>query len=100
MENSPLLLAQLQAHFGVDPAGLPALEQNYAFYERANLHLAIEELAKSAETPPTLLGIVVDEDHSTVSLSKLSRPATAQNFDIGPVEYVDEPLPNKQRLRV
>ncbi|MFM7930178.1 MAG: AAA family ATPase, partial [Pirellula sp.] len=74
------------------------LEQNYAFYERANLHLAVDDISESADSPPTLTGIVVTEDYHSVSLSKLSRPATAENYDEGPVEYVDEPLPNKQRL--
>lgn len=98
MNDKPLLFARLQDHFNADPAELPVLEQSYAFYERANLHLAIDDLSQSADSPPTLTGIVATEDYESVSLSKLSRPATAKNYDAGPVEYVDEPLPNKQRL--
>ncbi|MBL9163491.1 MAG: 26S protease regulatory subunit [Planctomycetaceae bacterium] len=96
--KKPLLFARLHNHFNVDPAQLPVLEQSYAFFERANLHLAIDELSRSADSPPTLIGIVVTEDYGSVTLSKLSRPATAEKYDEGPVEYVDEPLPNKQRL--
>ncbi|MFM7517869.1 MAG: AAA family ATPase [Pirellula sp.] len=98
MAKKPLLFSRLHGHFGADPAELPVLEQNYAFYERANLHLAVDDISESADSPPTLTGIVVTEDYHSVSLSKLSRPATAENYDEGPVEYVDEPLPNKQRL--
>jgi len=98
MAKKPLLFRKLRDHFGVDPAQLPVLEQSYAFYERANLHLAVEELSQSADAPPELNGIVVTENYHSVSLSKLSRPATAENYDEGPVEYVDEPLPNHERL--
>lgn len=98
MAKKPLLFSRLHGHFGADPAELSVLEQNYAFYERANLHLAVDDISESADSPPTLTGIVVTEDYHSVSLSKLSRPATAENYDEGPVEYVDEPLPNKQRL--
>jgi len=98
MAKKPLLFARLHGHFDRDPAELPVLEQNYAFYERANLHLAVEDLSKDADAPPVLTGIVVTEDYHSVSLSKLSRPVSAANYDEGPVEYVDEALPNKQRL--
>ena len=98
MSDRPNLFLRLESHFCADPADLPVLEQNYAFYERPNLHLAIEELAEAADAPPDLTGIVVSEEYHSVSLSKLSRPATAQNYDAGPVEYVDVPLPGKQRL--
>ena len=98
MAKKPLLLSRLHDHFGEDPAQLPVLEQSYAFYERANLHLAIDDLSQSTDSPPKLSGIVVAEDYHDVSLSKLSCPATAESYDEGPVEYVDEPLPNKQRM--
>ena len=54
-------------------------------------------IAISSDVPFHVDAIVVTEDYHAVSLSKLSRPATAENYDEGPVEYVDEPLPNKQR---
>lgn len=98
MARKPLLFKLLRDHFDADPAALPVLEQTYAYYERANLHLAIDELAKTADGPTTLAGIIVNEDYYSVGLSKLSRPASAENYDLGPVEYVDEPLPNGLRL--
>ncbi len=97
-KKKPVLCRRLHDHFDHDPADLPVLEQHYGFHERANVHLAITDLSKTADTEPGLLGIVLDRHHDTVSLSKLSRPATAEDFDIGPVAYVDEPLPAKQRL--
>ncbi len=98
MEKEPLLYSRLQGHFDGNPAELPVLEQNYAVCERANLHLAIEDLSRSADRLPTLTGIIVAEEYHAVSLSKLSRPTSAANYDEGPVEYIDVPLPNKQRL--
>src|SRR5687767_5927830 len=97
-KSKSLLFAKLQKHFGVDPGGLPVLEQTYSFYERANVHLAISELASTADKLPSLTGIVVSEEYSSVSLSKLARPASADNYDVGPVEYVDQELPGEQRL--
>ncbi|MCH5375025.1 MAG: hypothetical protein JJ992_13700, partial [Planctomycetes bacterium] len=96
-KKSPLF-SRLRDHFGTDPAQLPVLEQSYRFYDRPNLHLAVEDLSQSADEPPVLIGIVFTEDYHSVSLSKLTRPATAKEYDEGPVEYVDEPLPGKQRL--
>lgn len=98
MSKTPLLFLRLQSHFGGDPAKLPVIEQVYGFYDRANLHLAIEELAEAADGVPELVGVVLTEDYSSVSLSKLSRPTTAEHYDEGPVEYIDEPLPNGQRM--
>lgn len=98
MPKKALLFTRLKEHFGVDPAELPVIEQHLAFYDRANLHYAIGEVAAATESKPTLIGIVVAEDYHSVSLSKLSRPKTAKAYDEGPVEYVDEPLPNKQRV--
>ncbi len=97
MKTKPFLFTRLKDHFGGDPAKLPVVSQNYAFYERANLHLAIEELSEAAETPPQVVG-VVDVDDRSPSLAKLSRGKTARCFDEGPVEFVDEPLPAGQRL--
>lgn len=97
MAKMPLLYKHLRSHFATNPAKLPVLERTYASYERANLHLAIEELAKSADAPPILTGIIL-KDYDSVSLSKLTRPETAAQFDMGPVEYVDVALPSKQRL--
>jgi cell division protease FtsH len=88
------LLRRLRKHFGADPAALPVLEHTVAEYERPNLHLAVEELVAEAD----LFGIVVPEDYHTVSISKLSRDATARQFDEGPIEYVDVPLANGEKI--
>ena len=96
--NSPILFQRLAAHFGSDPARLPVLEQEYPQYERPNLHLAVDEVAGENGSAASLLGIVFTEHFEVVSLSKLSRPATAESYDEGPVEYVDVPLPNDERL--
>src|SRR5258708_1758571 len=88
------LLRRLRKHFGADPAALPVLEHTVAEYERPNLHLAIEDLMAEAD----LFGIVVPEDYHTVSISKLSRDATARQFDVGPIEYVDVPLANGEKV--
>jgi hypothetical protein len=94
----PSLLRRLRTHFGDEPAKLPVVQQDFAFYERPNLHLAIQELVDKPENHPDLVGIVVIQDHYGVSLSKLSRSASARLFDEGPVEYLDVPLANDQQL--
>jgi hypothetical protein len=94
----PDLLRRLRSHFGEDPAKLAVVQQDFAFHERPNLHLAVEELVAKPEGRPDLVGIVVTEDYHGVSLSKLSREASARHFDEGPVEYSDEPLANDQQL--
>src|SRR5439155_3007286 len=94
----PSLLCRLQRHFGDEPATLPVIQQDSAVYERPNLHLAIQELVQRPESRPDLVGIVVTEDYHGVSLSKLSRPASARHFDEGPVEYIDVALANEQQL--
>ena len=96
--DEAILFNQLTQHFGTDPVSLPVLEQKYTAYERANVHLALAEISNSADSPPTLTGIVVPEDYHSVNLSKLSRPTSAKNYDEGPIEYVDERLPNNERL--
>jgi hypothetical protein len=98
MPKNPLLYARLKEHFGGDPAQFPIVEQNFAFYERANLHFAIGDLAAEMATPPKVVGIVATEEYHPVSLSRLSRPRSADNFDEGPVEHVDQALPNQQRV--
>ena len=40
------LLKRLRRHFGREPAELPVVEQSFAYYERPNLHLALEELLR------------------------------------------------------
>jgi hypothetical protein len=40
----PGFLTRLRAHFDTDPAALPVVEQDFAIYDRPNLHLTVEEL--------------------------------------------------------
>ena len=46
-----VLLSRLRRRLGVDPAQLPVLEQTFDFYERPNLHLALEELMRAPTAP-------------------------------------------------
>jgi AAA+ superfamily predicted ATPase len=72
------------------------IEQQFRTYERANLHITIEELL--AEARPELVGVVLTYQHVGVSLAKLSRPTTAAQFEEGPVEYIDVQLADDQKL--
>lgn len=94
----PILLKRLKDHLKVDPATLPVIEQRFDFYHRANIQLAIEDLAKSLDSPMQLYGVVLDEEYRSVSLAKLSRSKDSDEVDEGPIEYVDEPLPNGKQL--
>ncbi|HVL11588.1 MAG TPA: AAA family ATPase [Gemmata sp.] len=94
---APALFTRLRGHFGTDPAKLPVIEQKFQFYDRANLHLTVEELLAKAG-PHSLVGVVLPHEYSGVSLAKLSRPATAKGYEEGPVEYVDVQLADDQRL--
>ncbi|MFO0012465.1 MAG: AAA family ATPase [Planctomycetota bacterium] len=98
MSKKPLLFKSICDHFDSDPAQLPVLAQNYPSYERANLHLAIQEVAKMCDDPPELRGIVLPDQYQVVSLSKLSRPASAKQYDEGPIEYFDVSIPNQKRI--
>jgi cell division protease FtsH len=94
----PPLLARLWAHFGQDPGKLPVLEQEFAKYERPNLHIAIEELLSPPGCDPELIGVVLAEEYQSVTLAKMSRPASSISIDEGPVEYVDVPLSGERTL--
>src|SRR5687767_435652 len=96
--GEPALLQRLRSHFGSEPAALPVLEQQFAFYERPNLHLALQEMVIEPHRQAELLGVVVMEEYRAASLARLSRAASARRFDEGPVEYVDAPLPGDRHL--
>lgn len=91
----PALFARLASHFGTDPAKLPVIEEKFEGYQLANLHLALTELLAA---DATLVGVVVPDRYSAVSLAKLSRPNTAAPYEEGPVEYADVTLADDQRL--
>jgi cell division protease FtsH len=94
----PALLHRLRCHFDCDPARLPVIEQNLAFYERPNLHLALADLLAEPNRRADLLGVIGLEEHRAASLARLSREASARHFDEGPVEYVDVSLPEDRHL--
>lgn len=94
----PVLLRRLREHFQGDPAELPVIEQNFARYERPNLHLAVEELLNETERRTRLVGIVVDEEYHSLTLSKLSRKSSSRSFNDGPVEYIDVSLADGRQL--
>jgi cell division protease FtsH len=97
-EAEPALLARLREHFGRDPAGLPVVEQSFAPYERANLHLALSDLLAEPPRRADVVGVVVLESYNSAGLARLSRPASAKSYDAGPVEYADVPLPGDRHL--
>jgi cell division protease FtsH len=96
--NGPRLLQLLRDHFNQEPSTLPVVEQKFAFYERPNLHLAMEELLAGSGSQARLVGIVELEEYREATLAKLSRPVSAHRYDEGPVEYVDVQLPGNQSL--
>ena len=77
---------------------MPVVEQAFSGYERANLHLTVEELVAKSDPPAELVGVVLPSQFVGVSLAKLSRPATAKDYEAGPVEYADVQLADDQRL--
>jgi cell division protease FtsH len=92
------VLSRLRKHLGVDPATLPVLEQDFAAYERPNLHLAIDEMIRETRAPADITGIVSEHDYYALRLAKLTRESTARHYDIGPVEYLDVPLADGRQL--
>jgi hypothetical protein len=94
----PVLLQRLRSHFGCDPSALPVVEQQFATYERANLHLALAEMLGDPRRRSQLLGVIILQEYQGASLARLSRAASARSYDQGPVEYADVPLPGDQHL--
>ncbi len=94
----PALLARIRAHFGQDPAALPVVEQQFATYERANLHLALAEMLGEPRRSAELLGVIVLEEYRAPNLARMSRAGSARHFDLGPVEYADVPLAGERHL--
>lgn len=97
-EAEPALLGRLRNHFGREPATLPVVEQQFAGYERANLHIALSEMLAEPPRQADLVGVVVLEDYRAAGLARLSRPVSARSYDEGPVEYADVPLPGDRHL--
>jgi hypothetical protein len=71
------------------------VEQHFDFYERPNLHLAVEELLEKPQSKAELIGVVVPEEYHSITLSKLSRPAAEDACDGALVvreQHIDEAL--------
>jgi cell division protease FtsH len=96
--SEPAILVRLRSHFDGDPSKLPVVEQQFASYERANLQLALAEMLAEPQRSSELLGVIVLEEYRAASLARMSRIGSAENFDEGPVEYADVPLPGDLHL--
>src|SRR5262245_30551467 len=95
--KQPSLLRRLIRHLKADPARLPVVSQEFAPYERANLHLAMQSIL-AATAKVDLVGILDERDYDTTRLARLARAATAKRYDRGPVEYVDVELADGRQL--
>ncbi|AWM40449.1 ATP-dependent zinc metalloprotease FtsH [Gemmata obscuriglobus] len=95
--SAPPLLARLRKHFGTDPSKLPVVEQTFPNYDRANLHLTLDELLRESAPAAALVGVLA-ERYAGLSLAKLTHKETAKNFQAGPVQYVDVQLADEQKL--
>ncbi len=97
-QSEPSLLRRLRRHFGTDPAELPIVEQEFAAYERPNLHLALEDTLAAPGRRAEQLGILVLEQYREARLAELTRAASAKRFEEGPVKYVDVPIAGGRQL--
>ncbi len=95
-QTNPDLFRRLTKHFGTDLAQLPVLVRQFETYERANLHLAIEEAL--ADQSSKLIGVIVPEHYHSVTLARLSKKQSASNYAEGPVEFMDVALAGDQSL--
>ncbi|MBW3596770.1 MAG: ATP-binding protein, partial [Planctomycetes bacterium] len=77
---------------------LPVVHQEFAAYERANLHLALEELLSEEGRETELLGIVARHEYERPALAKLVVDNKGKFYRAGPVEYADLALADDQRL--
>jgi SpoVK/Ycf46/Vps4 family AAA+-type ATPase len=91
------LYEALADHFGGDLMTCPILERKFKDHQRANLHLAIEELVGRTDDA-RLTGIVLTRHYDTVNLASLCRHKTARDFEPGPVEYVEVPVSLDRKL--
>jgi hypothetical protein len=96
--STPVVLSKLRKHFNGDPADFPVVEQQFDLHDRPNLHLAIEELLAGPDRSAKLLGVLSGDEYRSPSLGRLSRRASAKQFEQGPVEYIDLPLPGDKHL--
>ena len=74
---SPALFARLRRHFGTDPAKLPVVEQTSQLRARQPAPHG-RGTARRPKPPPALVGVVLPEQYSGVSLAKLVPPGDGQ----------------------
>lgn len=98
MNPVPVLYQKLRDQFGTEPARLPIVTQELPDYDRANLQVAIETILQNETTQFELIGIGALEDHSEPRLSSFTRIQSCAQFEEGPVEYSDVPLPENARM--
>jgi len=96
--REPPLLKRLRRHFGGNPAELPIVEQEFAVYERPNIHLALEETLAEPRRHAEQIGVLILEQYREARLAELTRQASAKRFEVGPVKYVDVPLAGGRQL--
>jgi len=96
--KEPRLLGRLQSHFDGDPASLPVVQQQFDPHERPNLQLAIQEMVRAAKRQCETVGVVTLEHYNMPSLARLSRHASAESYDEGPIEHFDVALHGDQHL--
>lgn len=88
----PVLLTRLRAHFDCDPSSLPVVEQDFAIYDRPNLHLTVEELLAQPGRQTELIGVLVLQQYNEARLAMFTRQSSARYFEDGPVKYADVSL--------
>lgn len=92
----PILLTRLRGHFECDPALLPVVEQEFAIYERPNLHLTVEAVLGEPGRQTELIGVLVLKQYHEPRLALFTRPSAAQHFEDGPVKFADISLAGGQ----
>jgi len=88
----------MRKHFDADPSKLALVTQSFPLYERANIHLALQQLLTMRGIKAELEGIVLAEHWESASLTKFTREFTARRFMPGPIEYHDVELADGNRL--
>ncbi len=88
-KRPPALTARLRRHFRATPATLPVVAQEFATYERANFHLALQSLLKEWDPKHQLFGVVTPPHYDDITLARLSHAETGRYFLPGAPEYVD-----------
>jgi cell division protease FtsH len=91
-------LRKMKRHLRADPSELSVVEQTFPHYQRANLHLAIDEILRANGTKSKFVGVLPRQEYESVTLAKLSLKATARHVLAGPVAYSDVTVADDRRL--